>query len=330
MPIVSIAAIFAVKAAVLTSIAAPGGGVGEADDSALNSNANSSAGANTDSPATAPDAAPIPEPCALEFTFTPGVWIPRLGGHAKLGPSSAAAAPHKDLSFEDDFDLDDTEFLFSGDASLRIGSLHEVSLSGFAFSTESSETFAGGSPAAFGDVTLAPGDAFSSSIDINSFAADLTFWTWNPVHTARPEATLRQTDLRFGPSIGLRYVGIDQDLSLDGVAGPAGRAGGSGDWIAPEAGIQLQMRTYLKDTFPLVRAFEIDGGLTVGPAVSVGGGGRAEIGGVVSLKAIMTAYFTDNFGVSFGYRLFGMDAESRDYEFDGSLEGLFFGAAIRF
>ena len=48
------------------------------------------------------------------------------------------------------------------------------------------------------------------------------------------------------------------------------------------------------------------------------------------MRASLTAYFTDWLGLTFGFRLLTMDVENGEYRFDGSLQGLFLGASIRF
>src|SRR5262245_14557600 len=70
----------------------------------------------------------------LELTFTPGAWLPRLGGEATLGPAAGA----EELSIEDAFDLDSSEASFTADLALRKDDTWQLNLTGFDFSTSSS------------------------------------------------------------------------------------------------------------------------------------------------------------------------------------------------
>jgi hypothetical protein len=252
----------------------------------------------------------------LELTFNPGAWFPRLGGEASLGPSPAAG----DISFENGFDLDQSEATFAGDVTARYGDHWEASLSGFSFSTDNTGQYVGSD--VFGDVALSNGETFSSSIDIDSVAVDVGYWfdCLHPVSWSRPGKTLRRTDLRFAPAAGARYVSIDHVLSASGET-----SSGGGDWLAPYVGVQMQLHTELDRSFPLVRAFEINGAIAMGPAFL-----GDDIGSMVQLHATMTAFFTPSLGVTFGYRLLGLDVSDDDYDFSATLEGLFFGATIKF
>jgi len=258
--------------------------------------------------------APPAEDSSLEFTFTPGVYVTRLAGTSRLGPSPAA----RSLTLEDAFNLDATETPFNLEVGMVKNGLWELDFSGFDFSTENSGAFAGHEQ--FGSLSLNPGDRFNAEFDLTSFAAEFTYWPWAAyrIGEMRPGGECHVT-LHAGPSAGVRYFNIEQSVEVPTV----GRDSGKGEWLVPFAGLQFEMR-YEPPSAPLIHALEIDAAFGVGPALGGDGGFMAQ------LRAGITLYFTPNFGAGFGYRLVQLDAENGDFEVDASLQGLVFHAIVRF
>ena len=252
---------------------------------------------------------------SFEFTFTPGVWLTRLNGSASLGNSPAAA----DISFEDSFDLDDLETAFSGELSLLIDDQYQVEVRGLHFSTDSSGVFEGDTQ--FGDLAISDGDAFDASLELTTVAAEFSVWLWQPYCIGKTaDGRDCHLSLRAAPLVGVRYFHVDQSLEVSGI----GNQSAEGDWIAPYAGLQMQLYEDLPVSFPILDGFEIGAGGGVGLVVN------EDIGTFIDLRVGMTAYFCPSFGLGVGYRLLHLDAEDDDYAFDGTLQGLFFFGKVRF
>jgi hypothetical protein len=242
------------------------------------------------------------------FTFTPGLWVPRLGG--ENGP---------DILVEEAFDLDNSESVFNLEVAMRKNDYWQIDLSGFDFETSQSGQFSGN--ADFAGLELNEGDPFDASFGITSAAIELSWWQWDVCrighyHGEKP----CRVDLRFAPLLGMRYIDVEQTIDLPG----EGRVETGGEWLAAFAGMNLQMRYDTHDSFPLIDFLEIDGSLAIGPTFGGDGGAMAQI------RTGVTAFFNQNVGFTFGYRLLQVDVENDPYEFQGGLQGLFFAGTIRF
>lgn len=253
-----------------------------------------------------------PDPNDLHFSFTPGVWLARLGGDVKLGPSTAAAH----INLENDFDLDSQETAFNFEMAVTKGERWQIDASGFDFSTDARGTF--GFDGAFGDAAFTAGDAFKSSFDMTSVALAVSYWQWHPIDSIEKDGNL---DLRFSYGGGIRWLDVDQDLTLTDTDTTAS---GDGEWLIPELILQLNFKYQLPGSFPVLDAFEVLGYGSIGPAI--GGDG----GVVYSLRAGIRFWFCQNASLDFGYRLLEADVQSDDYEFQGGLQGLFLSGTIRF
>lgn len=243
----------------------------------------------------------------LEFNFMPGVWMPRLSGNSTLGPSSTAT----ELDNRNDLQLNNSEPAFNLDFSVRKHEDWQIKAGGFGYSNDSSGTFNGS--ANFGGLTLNTGDAFSASFDMSSFNLEVGYW-----FTAVEGPGY--THLMFAPVLGFRYINIDFDLTQAGV----GKADTGGDWACPYVGAELELRWDSRDMLKIIDQVQIAGGVAAGPALGGDGGWMGQV------HAELTLMFTRNFGVFFGYKLVDLNAENEDFEFNGGLEGLYFGGVLRF
>lgn len=251
----------------------------------------------------------------LEIEISPGVWVPRLRGDVRLGPSPAAS----DIALDETLDLDQSEPTFNLEIAIRKDDRWQIDLNGFGFSVDHSGAVNG--HGVFGSLQLNDGDPYSATFEIDSASIELAYWFWQPYcfgETA--DGRYCAADLRFAPLIGFRYVDIDHSLRLLG----EGEEKVGGEWIAAIVGGRMQLRYDLPDSFPLGEELSIDGVVGIGPAF--GGDG----GWVAHLRASLSWHFTHNFGVTVGYRLIHFNVEDGDFEFDGGLQGMFVGASLRF
>lgn len=248
----------------------------------------------------------------LHFSLTAGVWLPRLGGDVKFGPSPAAGH----LNLEEDFNLDASEATLNFEAALTKGEKWQIDLSGFDFSTDSSGEF--GLDGAFGDVTFSTGDAYAADFDMSSLALSVSCWQWHVIDAVKRDGPL---DLRFSWGAGIRYLNVDQKLRLTGTGASADA---DGTWLIPELILQLDLNYDIPESFPVLDRLQVLGWISAGPAI--GGDG----GAVFSLRAGMRGWIGHNFSIDFGYRLLEASVQNDEYELEGGLQGLFFSGTLRF
>jgi len=255
-----------------------------------------------------------------EFHFNAGAWLPRLGGKVTFGPSAAA----NEISLEDSFNLDSSEAVGLFELGMRKNDAWGLNLSGFHFSTSSSGPFVGHEQ--FGSLTLNDGDRFNSSFDMTSIEGEFAYWpaSWRPAtHGVKGS----EVDLWFAHFLALRYLDVHQRVELSG--GGTGGAGGGresagGDWLTPMVGLQLHLHWYPPAGVPLLKGLEIGGAVALGPALGSDGGF------ITQISAGITAFFTNQIGLSFGYRLLEAHVEKDDYKFTGGLQGLFLAGTVHF
>ncbi len=260
------------------------------------------------------DEVPPPAESTLQFDFTPGVWLPRLNGDTRLGPSPAAGS----LQIDSVFDLADSETVPRPELCIRKDDFWQLRLSGFDFSTDAAGDFP--EDGVFGSLNFRTGDPYRASVDITSvaveFGADLP-----PVFGLISKAeTDGEAELWLTPFVGLRYFDIDQTVELIGT----GTEDVGRDWLAIYGGLELRLYWGPEDGLPIGHAFKLEVGGGIGPAIGGSGGWAWE------LRAGATLELTPNLGIMFGYRLFEVRVEDDQYEFDAGLQGLFIAATIRF
>lgn len=261
---------------------------------------------------------PPPPPSAsstIDVTFTPGLYLTRLNGESQLGPSPAA----QPIRVEDAFDLDSYEAVFNGELAITKDNFWDLRLSGFDFSTDATGTFA--ESAVFGSLNLDPGDEFSTEFEMTSIGAELGLWLWQPYCIGpTPDGGNCRVALRAGPVFGVRWIDIDHTVTILG----EGTEEGQGEWLAPYAGLQFDLRFDTHEAVPMIDVLAIEGGGVLGPALG------GENGAMAQIRAGLTAYFTPNIAAGFGYRLAEVDVGYDDFEFTGGLQGLFVFASFRF
>ncbi len=257
----------------------------------------------------------------LTFTFTPGVWIPRLVGDAGLGPGDR-------FELRPDFGMDDREPTFNAELSIRKHERWELQLSGFHFSTDATSDAA--MPMTFGSVVLAPGDRFRSAFEMTSISGELRISVFRPLPLpwtddgrARNSTSTGEAiaDLRFMPAFGARWISVRHEVE-DFAMMPA-KERVRGEWAIPYAGVMMEL-TFRPDGLPLTDDIRIEAGIGAGPALGSGSGFGWHV------RAGLTWNFTRNVGVTVGYRLVDLSVEVDDYELRGGLQGLFAGGSLRF
>jgi hypothetical protein len=234
---------------------------------------------------------PLSRSARVKFTFVPGLWLPRLSGDAKLGGMTFS----RSIDLEDELSLRGQESTFRAELGVRVDDRWYLYFNGFDFSVEDDGTFAG--VADFGSLPLRPGDTFDARLDMTSVGGEVAYWF------GKPGFDDGETSLRFSPVLGLTYADVDQRVELVGT----GTERTGGDWT----GVMVGLR------------FDIE---WEPPQVTLGGDG----GSVWQLRAFANVDFTAHVGFQFGFRLLSLDVENDDYEFDGSLQGLFLAATLRF
>lgn len=257
---------------------------------------------------------------SLELTFLPGAWLPRLDGEATLGPPGTAS-----VQLATELDLDASEATFNAELAIRKQEVWELILSGFDFSTDVSNAFAGS--ATFGSLTLNDGDPFYGTFEITSVAGELNVGVWRPFADRGGQTNLGNrnwqghyiADLRISPAFGVRHIEVDQTVAV-----AAGRESAGGEWAAVYGGFQLTLDYRPEQPFPLFKMLRLQAALGVGPALGGDGGTMWQVRGGLTVDV------TDEFGVMIGYRLLELDVENDDYSLAGGLQGLFLAGSMRF
>lgn len=248
----------------------------------------------------------------LEFSVTPGVWLPRVEANTSLGGSSFAV--------ETTLDMDDIDAVFTGEFMVRKAEVWELTFSAFDFETDS--TGRTNRAVRFGRVMLPRGARQRSSLEMTSVAADLTIGSLRPFADGqRTAAGDLVVDFRLAPRFGFRYLDIDQ--RVEAVGGLSQST--SGEWAAVTVGAMLELQYRPEDVLPWINMIELEVSAGVGPAF--GGDG----GSVWDVRGNLIVHVCDSVGVMVGFRGMEVDVEGNDgFEFDGGLQGLFVGVSIRF
>lgn len=262
-----------------------------------------------------PDAAAAPEDDqqAPEWTdwtqwavaFEPVFWYPGIDGDIQVAGSTAAP----DI---EDLELDDNDATPAFEAMLRSGP-HTVRVSGFIFEESDSETAR--LPVDIGAVSLNTGDAFSGEIDYSAFEATYGHRIWDKTFRAEGDPVVH---LRLNAYGGFRIY--DLELSVT----PLGGQGLSEDetWVDLIGGLRLEAEFTEEFSFDL----------------AVDAGGFAIDDEESTSVNIVTGFQwrpRPNIGAQIGWRfLFAdfNDGEGGDQEFDfsGSIAGLYAGVVLRF
>jgi hypothetical protein len=256
----------------------------------------------------------------LKFTFTPGLWMPRLAGDAQFAPGGRLELRHG-------LTMRNSEPTFNAEFAIRRHERWELHFSGFHFATEARS--AAESAMTFGAVSLAPGDVFRSEFEMTSISAELRVSAFRPLplpwndggeSNATPDGK-PIADLRLKPTFGARWVQVHHDVTDLGPAMTAERV--RGEWAIPYAGITLELACR-PEGVPLTDHFRIEAGVGFGPALGSGSGYGWHV------RAGVAWHFTPNIGVNVGYRLVDLNVKKDDYQLRGGLQGLFAAGSIRF
>ncbi|MEM7230444.1 MAG: hypothetical protein AAF432_16715 [Planctomycetota bacterium] len=249
----------------------------------------------------------IKEP--LQFSFTAGVYAPRLGDGVRFGDGAST----RTLDIEDELFLNDRESTFN--AELEIFNPEdnwEFFIGGFAFDAGTTGTFAGAA-ADFGAVQLNAGDTFSADIEITTLAADFSPLMWWAVQT-------EHTHFRFFPNVGVRWMNYEYEIAEVGVNSQTVDE----DFIALYVGGGFELWHDFPDDFPILDQLEIDCIVTGGPAF----GGDSSF--LAQIRGGFTFHFNENFAAYVGYRLIEPDLEDGSFESDAGLQGMFIGGKLTF
>ena len=242
----------------------------------------------------------------LEFRVTPGLWLVRATGDASLG----SGAPTLDLDTTLDLRSQESTFVLDVDVVLNDKWLFHVD--GFDFDTAGGGTFS--STAQWGDVSLSPGDDFRSTFEFSSITGEVGY------AFLKPYKDNHRGGIQFSAIGGVRLLKLEQSLTEPGVASSSG----DGTWFGPYAGLQFDL-WYKPDpgTLPFQRAY---GWANVGFGPAFGGDG----GTFWHVRTGLSFDVNEHFALLFGFRLAGADVEDGDYQFNGSLQGMFLAFTVQF
>jgi len=257
----------------------------------------------------APPHMPASGPKPIEIRLTAGVYLPRLVGNTKLGPSPAA----QDLDFRSDIDLNESRAIPLVEVMLVKDQLWEVQMSGLEYETSRTGIFEGSSD--YGSLSLGPGDTYRGEFRMSAVGVEVSRRQWRFY-----EGEDDEVDLFFSPTVGARLFDIEQSIEEVGVGREEFRA----DYLHAYVGMQMDMHWRSKATLPWLERYEIEAGIFAGPALG------ADSGFGWAIRAGMSLYFTEDVSVLFGYRLYELILEDSEYEISGGLQGLFIGGTIRF
>jgi len=257
----------------------------------------------------APPPLPASGPAPIEIRLSGGVYLPRLVGNTKLGPSPAA----QDLDFRSDIDLNESRTIPLVEVLLVKNQLWEVQVSGFEYETSRTGIFEDTSD--YGSLSLAPGDTYRGEFRMTAIGAEVSRRQWRAY-----EKDTDGVDLYFSPTVGARLFDIRQVIEEVGVGREEYRA----DYLHAYVGIQMDMHWRSKATISWLERYEIEAGIFAGPALG------ADWGYGWAIKASMSLYFSEDVSFLFGYRLYELILEDGEYEISGGLQGLFIGGTIRF
>ena len=254
----------------------------------------------------------------IDIEFVAGVWLPRLGGDAKLDSGAGGS----DIDVEHQLDLHDVEPTLALDLTLGVPDV-AFRASGFAFSTEGDGTFQPRPSAApsqqFGDLTLTAGDAFESDFDMWSAAIEVQLRVFNIAEGLTRDN--ENVSISLIPILGARWLRVEQSITVGGTSEDA-----DAQWIFAQIGGALALDWRLPIDMPLVERVSLHVASSFGPALSTG----KATGSAWEVRGGLSIAFTDNIAGTIGYRLVNVNAEDDDYELDAGLQGLFFAGSIRF
>lgn len=244
----------------------------------------------------------------VEFRLTPGLYLPRLVGNTKLGPSPAAHM----LDFRSDIDLNAKKQIPNVELSIIKDDYWQLQFNAFKFSTRRDARFSGTSD--YGALSFTSGDAYRAEFSMSSFSIELSPRIWRPIEWEKT------AELFFSPTFGVRMYEIDQMIEQPGV----GREDVHEEYFNAYVGMQLDLRWDARETISWLERLEVNAGVFGGPALG------ADKGIGWSVRASLNLFLTEDMSFLFGYRLYELNIEDGEYELNGGLQGLFLGGTVRF
>ncbi len=290
----------------------------------------------TNTPATNAQAAvEAPEPAKPEFeevapkftiSIEPSVWLVGAGGTVKMPGSSSPppvafgnapqAAELGDRIKLDHIGFDDPQAAPAGEVNIGYGRWR-FALRGFGFSIDDDSTV--DDSGSLGEVDFAPGDSLVGEINTNIFEAQAGYRFFE--YVGRPRQNGDGYVVRFYADAlgGARYY--DVDMQFEQFDTLNGSNSFDDAWIEPTIGGKIGVELY--------EQFDID------LEVNFGAG---PFGDHASWSWDVIAGFqwrpVENVGVQIGYRNLAFDlqdgSDADEFEWDGALAGLYFGAVIKF
>jgi len=292
------------------------------------------AATQTGASASTPELPPIGEMRAwdrLHVDLTTGAWFARVTGDV------ADASPVK-YDLADDLGLSSMETSFAGDLEVRWRWLH-FRVGGAEFSTSGGNA---STPAnVFNGVVVRNGDPTASSISMWNAGGDVGIDLWRPFADqpfplgGDSERNWQRNrvatgglggdggykgDLRLGAFVGARAFNTEMDFANL----RSGQATSfSQTFTAVYVGGRVTADIWMRDVFPLLERISIDADGAFGPSYP-GSGSYFQV------RAGLTMYPCDNFGIQVGYRLQKIDGETGGLDLDANFAGLFVGAVLHF
>lgn len=247
----------------------------------------------------------------IDLEVRAGMYIPRFSGEAMLGSGLFA----RDLDLQEELDLSDraetlnVELAFGRDRWKMFFGGFDAGVEGRGVMPRTTD---------FGDVRLAAGDSFESSLDLTTVSAELRYAAWHPY---RKDDT-GDVALTISPVLGMRWMDIDMEVVNPGGV-RAGRARAGGEWLGLYLGGAVTF-SYDTPALPVLKRFDLDAAFSAGPVLGGDGGTAWQIRGSIMM------YVSDDVFLEVGYRLVEFDVENDDFAFAGGSRGLFIGVGVEF
>ena len=274
---------------------------------------------------------PIPTPTAnasrtagdFLLTFSPALWMARVRANSSLNGTT--------FTVDDDLGLNGYEPTLNGELSASWGVFYKVMATGWFFSTDATATAT--TAGSFGSVNMLVGDQLSNSFSAAGAGCEFDVTLWQPfadqqtpwgqtIVNARNTATDGgyKADLRFKALGAVRWYSASLSVS-DQTAGT--NASWSMDAVMPGIGAGIELDFNVKGRIPWVESINME---------ATGGTGSNFTNGqyFTFVRAGVSAMFSPNCGVQFGYRLEDFKLDNNSAIFDGGVQGLFLGINVKF
>lgn len=248
-----------------------------------------------------------------EVEITLGVWFPRLEGDVTLGEGGTV------LNAGDDFSLDDSRPIFSGELEFESGRWRGM-VGGYLVrvggtgSLQQTSTIEG---------RLVPrGTVVDSQVDVWSINGEAAWAFFTPLRAQRfawsePRAEHESNgfiDLAIELVGGVRILNLEQRYDVAGL----GQVGSNRAWVSPYVGVGCRIDWSTRRSIGLLDRIEFDFTSGWGPAFA---GGTSTF----TVRTDVSVYVTPRFAVTLGYQLNDWNLSRDDDTFDGGLQGLYAG-----